>query len=237
MSDYPFRIRSGYGWRRSLLFAAFAFGLLIPCLGLTARARSSNKIFARQGAPAPPQEQKPDSARDNPAAKILLADGTPIRLRFARKVVSSEVIAGEKIPMEASEPVLVGEWVAIRQHSDQQAIVTMAQAGRSLGRGGNLQFKIESVRLADGELVPVRATKDVKGGGNRAAALTGEAGMIAGFAFGPASPLGLLIYAKGKNATIPAGAEITAYTTGDFQLDPAKFQETPATPVEKNTTR
>lgn len=237
MSDYSFRVRSRCGRDRPLLFVGSAFVLLMACFGLAAGASTSNEILARQEPPLPAQEQKPDPDRDKPPAKILLADGTPIRLRFARKVFSSEVIAGEKIPLEASEPVLVGEWVAIRQHSEQQAIVTMAQAGRSLGRGGNLQFKIENVRLADGELVPVRATKDVKGGGNRVAALTGEAGMIAGFAFGPASPLGFFIYARGKNATIPAGAEITAYTTGDFQLDPAKFRENAAAQPEKNTTR
>lgn len=155
-------------------------------------------------------------------------------MKFARKVVSSQVIAGEKIPLEVVEPVLVGKLVAIPQHTAEEAIVTMAQAGRSLGRGGNLQFKIENIRLADGEFVPVRAVKDVKGGGTRAVALTGEAGMAAGFAFWPASPLGFLIYARGKNATIPAGTEITAYIAGDFPLDPSKFQEAVAVPQEKN---
>jgi hypothetical protein len=164
----------------------------------------------------------------------VLTDGTLVRLKFVRAVVSSQVIAGEKVPLEVVEPVLVGKLVAIPQHSAEEAIVTMAQAGRSMGRGGNLQFKIENIRLADGELVPVRAVKDVKGGGNRAVALTGEAGMAAGFAFWPASPLGFLIYAKGKNATIPAGAEITAYIVGDFPLDPSKFQDAAAVPQEKN---
>jgi hypothetical protein len=104
----------------------------------------------------------------------------------------------------------------------------MAQASRNMGRGGSLQFKIESIRLADGELVPVRAVKDVRGKGNRAAALTGEAGQLAG-------PLGFLIYIKGKNATIPAEAEITAYTVGDFPLDASKFQDATMVPQEKST--
>src|SRR5258708_20865628 len=139
------------------------------------------------------------------APKPVLTDGTLVRLKFVRAVVSSQVIAGEKVPLEVVEPVLGGKLVAIPQHSAEEAIVTMAQAGRSMGRGGNLQFKIENIRLADGELVPVRAVKDVKGGGNQAIALTREAGMAAGVAFWPPSPPPFLIYVKGKNGTIPPG--------------------------------
>jgi hypothetical protein len=90
-----------------------------------------------------------------------------------------------------------------------------------MGRGGNLQFKIENIRLADGELVPVRAVKDVKGGGHRMV-------MVAGVV----EPL--LFQIKGKNATILAGTEITAYITGDFPLDPSKFQTAATNLQEKN---
>src|SRR5260370_7494111 len=148
-------------------------------------------------------------------------------MKFVRAVVSSQVIAGEKVPLEVVEPVLVGKLVAIPQHSAEEAIVTMAQAGRSMGRGGNFQFKIENIRLADGQLVPVRAVKDVKGGGNRAVALTGEAGMAAGFAFWPASPLGFPISVKGKNGTIPPGAQITPSLLPSLPLPPSKLQNPP----------
>jgi hypothetical protein len=215
------------------MFAAPISVLLVVCFAL--RANASKEASAPQDARVPAQDPKSGSATDKlQQTRLQLADGTPVRLKFARKVVSSQAIAGEKIPLEVVEPVLVGKLVAIPQHTAEEAIVTMAQAGRSMGRGGNLQFKIENIRLADGEFVPVRAVKDVKGGGTRAAALTGEAGMAAGFAFWPASPLGFLIYARGKNATIPAGAEITAYITGDFPLDPSKFKEAAAVPQEKN---
>ena len=55
---------------------------------------------------------------------------------------------------------------------------------RSMGRGGNLQLKIESIRLADGELAPVRAVKDVKGGGHQIIL----AGMMSTFLFDSAGP-------------------------------------------------
>ena len=178
------------------------------------------------------QSERGTSPANTP--KSVLTDGTLVRLKFVRAVVSSQVIAGEKLPLEVVEPVLVGKLVAIPQHRAEEAIVTMAQAGRSMGRGGGMQFKIENICLADGELVPVRAVKDVKGGGNRALALTGEAGIATGFAFWPVSPLGFLIYVKGNNATIPAGTEITAYIVGDFPLDPSRFQDAVVVPQEKS---
>ena len=224
----------------SALFLAFG-------LGLSARVSmwqggfslpNPHELQREQSDSVARQSQQSDSGKSPAnAPKPVLADGTPVRLKFVRAVVSSQVIAGEKLPLEAVEPVLVGRLAAIPQHSSVEAIVTMAQAGRSMGRGGGMQFKIENIRLADGELVPVRAVKDVIGKGNRAAALTGEAGFAAGLAFGPASPLGLLIYVKGKNATIPAGTEITAYIVGDFPLDPSKFQDAAVVPQEKNASK
>jgi len=47
--------------------------------------------------------------------------------------------------------------------------VTDAQPKRRMGRGGKLDVHIDSVRLTDGEKVPLRAVKDVKGGGHTGA--------------------------------------------------------------------
>lgn len=233
---YRFACRPG-----GLLHKATASALfLVLALGLNAQISTPGEGLASQNPNESVREQGLDSVQDatrqpdhgtSPAndAKLELADGTPVRLRFVRAVVSSRVIAGEKVPLEVNQSVLVGSFVAIPQHTSAEGIVTMAQAGRSMGRGGNLQLKIESVRLADGELVPVRAVKDVKGGTREPIVLTGAA---AGVAYWPASPLVFLVYVKGKSADVPAGAEITAYTTGNVPLDPSKFQIA-ANPQEK----
>jgi hypothetical protein len=119
----------------------------------------------------PPLQQIDQRTSSANSDKLVLTDGTPIRLKFVRAVVSSRVIAGEKVPPEVVEPVLVGNLVAIPQHGSAEATVTMAQAKRNMGRGGNLELKIESIRLADGEAVPVRAVKDVKRGERKAVAI------------------------------------------------------------------
>ncbi len=143
-------------------------------------------------------------------------------------MVSSQVIAGEKVPLEVVDPVLVGDLVAISPRTVAEATVTIAQADRSMGRGGSLELKIESVRLTDGELVSLRAVKDAKGGNNGQPALLaglGMAGMVS------------LFYVRGKSATIPAGTEITAYIAGEFPLDPSTFHPADVSPQEKNAAK
>jgi hypothetical protein len=203
--------------------------LLIVIFDFNVHVHASNGGVASQNPGVPAREQRPQpllvETRQTdhatlPVNSAKLIDGTPVRLRLVRAVVSSQVIAGEKLPLEVAEPVLVGNLVAILQHGHAEAIVTVAQAKRNMGRGGNLQLKIESIPLADGELVPTHAVKDVKGEGRQVIL----AGMVCTFLFD----------LKGKNASIPAGTEITVYISGDFPLDPSKFQTSGMSPQEKN---
>ena len=170
-----------------------------------------------------PEQGAPQAAahQDAPAneEKLVLQDGTPVRLRFMRAVISSQVIAGETINLQAVEEVQVGGLAAIALYAPAKATVTMAQAKRSMGRGGNLEMKIESVSLASGESVPLRAIKDVKGGGNKGEMTAGL--VAAGLLFWPAAPFAFFV--QGKNATIPEGTELTAYINGDISLDRNKF--------------
>jgi len=88
-----------------------------------------------------------------------------------------------------------------------------------MARGGKLDVNIDDVRLSDGERAPLRAVKEMKGGGHTGA----MTGAIVGTAivFFPAAPLFLFMH--GKDITIPKGTEITAYVNGDIPLDPKRF--------------
>jgi hypothetical protein len=89
-----------------------------------------------------------------------------------------------------------------------------------MARGGKLDVNIDDVRLIDGEKAPLRAVKEVKGGGHTGA-MTGA--MIGtAIVFFPAAPLFLFMH--GKDITIPKGTEVTAYINGDIPLDPVRFQ-------------
>jgi len=197
----------------------------MPALLLAISLGSNPPLYASKGKAGPhdpglhQQKHQSNSNPDN-GSPLKLTDGTPVRLRFVRAVDSSLAIAGEKEPMEVVEAVLVGNFVAIRVHSYAEATVTLAQAKRTEGRGGNLQLRIESVRLADGELVPVRGGTSVKGEEHRTAAKVGLGGY--------------LFNVNGKNAKIPVGTEITAYIVGDHALDPSKSEAAGANPEKKN---
>ena len=105
--------------------------------------------------------------------------------------------------------------------------VTEAEPKRRMARGGKLNVNIDSVRLIDGEKVPLRAVKEAKGGGHTGA-MTG--GMVAtAIVFFPAAPFFLFMH--GKDITIPKGTEITDYINGDTRLDEAKFQPTKPEPA------
>src|SRR2546427_6731420 len=108
------------------------------------------------------------------------------------------------------------------------ATVTEAQSKRRMGRAGKLNINVDSVRLANGQKVALRAVKEVRGGGHQGAmpgAIVATSRVV-----WPAAPLFLLMH--GKDITIPRATEITAFINGTAPLAPAKFQPQPqAQPV------
>jgi hypothetical protein len=129
------------------------------------------------------------------------------------------------VDFDVLEEVKVDGIPVIPKGSLAWGTVTEAQSKRRMARGGKLDVNIDEVRLVDGEKAPLRAVKEVKGGGH-----TG--GMTAGIVatsliVWPAAPFFLFMH--GKDVTIPKGTEVTAYINGDMNLDPAKFASKPAT--------
>jgi len=97
--------------------------------------------------------------------------------------------------------------------------VTEAVPKRRMARGGKLEIVTDSVRLADGEKAALRATKEAQGGDHMAWM---TAGMATALIFWPAAPF--FLFVKGKDITIPEGAEIPTFVNGNFPLDLSKFE-------------
>lgn len=87
------------------------------------------------------------------------------------------------------------------------------------GRTGKLEVQINSVLLADGTRVPLRAV-NAGADGSRIGTVTTMVAVVS-IVFFPAAPLALLI--KGKDLTIPKGTFVTAYINGDLPLDAEKL--------------
>jgi len=149
-----------------------------------------------------------------------LEDGTPVKLRTARTISSADAHTGDTLDFEVLEDVLVKDVIVVPKGSIAWGTVTEAQAKRRMARGGKLDVNIDAVRLADGEKVPLRAVKDVKGGGHTGAMTGAMVGTA--IVFFPAAPLFLFMH--GKDISIPKGTEITAYINGDTRLEEAKFK-------------
>ena len=152
-----------------------------------------------------------------------MEDGTPVRLRIGRTVSSADAHVDDKVDFEVLDDIKVNDLTVVSRGGLALATVTEAQHKKRMGRGGKLNMNIDSVRLNDGEKVPLRAVKTVEGGGH-VGAMTGA---IVGTAilFWPAAPFFLFMH--GKDITVPKGTEITAYINGNAAIDRAKFEPPP----------
>jgi hypothetical protein len=193
-----------------------------------AQSASSNSASTPPSQPSTtPEVAAPKSAMQG----FGLEDGTPVKLRSARTISSADAHTGDTLDFEVLEDVFAKDVLVIPKGGIAWGTVTDAQAKRRMARGGKLDVNIDSVRLIDGEKVPLRAVKDVKGGGHTGA----MTGAIVGTAivFFPAAPLFLFMH--GKDISIPKGTEITAYINGDTRLDQAKFQAPKSEPTASTT--
>jgi len=147
-----------------------------------------------------------------------LQDGTPVRLRLDRSVSSATAHVQETVDFEVTEPVIAQNYVVIPKGAVALGRVTKVEAKRRFGRAGALELSIDSVRLTDGRVIALRATRE-KGAGDM------SGGRVA--ATIAASPV--LVWVKGKDVAFDKGTETTAYVSGDARL--AEFRpNSPAAP-------
>ena len=149
----------------------------------------------------------------------MLLDGTPIRLRLTRNLSSEAATTGDKVDFEVLDELKIDNVLVIARGAKAIATITDAEHKKRMARGGKLDLAIDYVRMVDDEKVTLRAVKETKGGGH-VGAMT--AGIVAtAIIVWPAAPFFLFMH--GKDATIPEGTEITAYTDGDLKLDRARL--------------
>lgn len=133
------------------------------------------------------------------AQVLTLQDGTPVRLRLNRTISSATANVGETVDFEVTEPVINQNYVVIPKGAVALGRVTKVETKRRFGRAGALELSIDSVRLSDGQTIPLRATPE-KGEGDMSGVRV--AATIA------ASPV--LVWVKGKDVTFEKGTETTA---------------------------
>jgi hypothetical protein len=198
-----------------------------------AQTSASGKSSGSSGSDGQVAGDKPaPAAVPAPAPRVpvphTLLDGTPVKLRLSENLTSATAKAGDQVPFEVTDDVLVDGVAVIAKGGAALATVTDANPKRRMGRGGKLDVNVDSARLLDGEKVQLRASQENQGGGH-VGAMTG-AMVGTAIVFFPAAPLFLFMH--GKDVTIPQGTEITAFVEGDMKLEMVKFMPVaPAVPV------
>jgi hypothetical protein len=156
----------------------------------------------------------------------ILQDGTPVRLRLNSDISSATARANETVDFEVTEPVVSQNYVAIPKGSIALGRVTKAEAKRRFGRAGSLEISIDSVRLPNGQTIPLRATRE-KGAGDMSGSRV--AATIA------ASPV--LVWVKGKDVSFKKGTETTAYVSGDARVDESGTKAGSLAPTDASANR
>jgi hypothetical protein len=148
---------------------------------------------------------------------ILLPDSTPVKLSLSQALSSANATQGQVIEFRVAEDVVVNGTVLIKKDTLALGKVTFAQGKKHMGRAGSLDIEADKTHAVDGSKIELHAEEGSKGKSNAGAM---SAGMLI-TATGVGAPIGALWLLKhGKDATIPAGSILTAYTDDAVQVHP-----------------
>lgn len=168
--------------------------------------------FALRSEAQAPSAQGP-AVNTNPV-NVVLADGTPVKLRLGSTSPSNAVRVGESLELEVAEDVRVSEVVVIPKGSAAKVEITNLRSGGN-ARGGWIDINLESVTLADGRRVPIRASKNK--------VVRDQTTIISN---------------SGQDASITQGADLIAYINGNQPLDLTRLRAAsgPTTEVKITST-
>ena len=161
---------------------------------------------------------------------LVLADGTPVTVQLDENISSAHAHVGDRLSFRVVRDVDVQGFTVIPAGSTASGSLARVHGRRVLGMGGNLVLKLDSVELANGDRVPLRARKEVKGTSHTWRMAAGMA--ITSIFYMPAAPVFLLT--RGDNCTALKSTEITAQINGTTSLAAADFPVTTASTSDLN---
>jgi hypothetical protein len=202
------------------------------CKVVTSPTPAQRQATTQPAAPAttPPSVSTPPSgAAPVPSAStpsvVVLPDSTSVKLALSANLSSGNATQGQVVEFRVAEDVLINGTVVIKQGTLALGKVTFVQGKRHLGRAGSLDIVADKTHAVDGSKVELHAEAGSKGKGKAGVM---AAGMLI-TATGVGAPLGALWLLKhGKDATIPAGSILVAYTDDDVSVHTNTNKQTAA---------
>jgi hypothetical protein len=171
------------------------------------------------GTKATPKNLSEQSA--SPSQKLLVTDGTPIKLKLKRGVYSQYAQIGDEVDYLVDEEVLVNGKIIVPEGAIVRGKVVSAEHKRMMGRGGKIDISADSIKLFNSQSIPLRAFQKARGGG-QGLDMSGEMLAAASLTLGVGTPFVLLKH--GKDIEIRQGSSFTAYVNGDTLLEDIAFQ-------------
>jgi|SRR5580700_624468 hypothetical protein len=150
---------------------------------------------------------------------LVLTDGTPVDLQLEETVSSAHARVGDPLSFIVVRDVTVQGFTVIPAGSKATGSLTRVHGRRVLGMGGKLVLTIDSVELANGDHVALRASKELKGTSHTWRMAAGVA--VTSIFYFPVAPVFLLT--RGDNCTALKSTEITAHVEGNTSLASTDF--------------
>ncbi len=151
-----------------------------------------------------------DPAQDT----VVLRDGTPVRLRITKTLSAASAQVGDKLSLEVVKEVMLENKLVVARGGSASATVVEAMLRKGKIKESKLAIRVDLVRLADGETVPLRADK-----ANSPAVFAADNSV------------------DGNVAAFVPGSELTVYVSGDSSLATAHFQLSAEHLPEQDLTR
>ncbi len=156
-------------------------------------------------APVPPR-----TGVTSPSEKLVVMQGTPVRLAFDADVGSKTASVGDKIPLTLAEDIVVDGVVLVKKGTPASGMILQVDKTGVGGQPGDLTVRADSLDIS-GNSVRLRGTVYLEG---EAKPPNAEVLIpVVGSAF---------IFKHGQDAEIKRGAMMTAFVYGDTSLAPAQ---------------
>jgi len=185
--------------------------MLLLCFSSIAVAQSAPATT--QAAPPAPQASpavQPPAQPVEPPAKLILKEGTDVKLKFAQDLSSKTAVDDDPVNLVLDEDLKVGDVTVCKAGAKAVGTVTHAKKAGMMGKGGELNLRLEYILVGDTRM-RLRGTKGKEGEGKVGAAVALTV------IFGP---IGLIKH--GKNVEVKQGTPLLAYVDQDFTIPPVK---------------
>src|SRR5258708_5399390 len=155
------------------------------------------------------QAVQPAAQAAEPPAKLILKEGTDVKLKFAQDLSSKTATDDDPVNLILDEDLKVGDMTVAKAGAKAVGTVTHAKKAGMMGKGGELNMRLEYLLVGDTRM-RLRGTKGKEGEGKVGAAVALTV------LFGP---IGLIKH--GKNVEVKQGTPLLAYVDQDFTTAPA----------------